>query len=59
MGTTDESKDYAAELKGKAEEAAGKAAGDDELERKGQGDQAASKLRRAGKNIKGAFKDAT
>lgn len=59
MGTADELKHYAEELKGRAEETAGKATGDEDLEDEGRGDQAASKLKRAGENIKGSFKDAT
>ncbi len=53
MSENDANKD---ELAGKAKEAAGKATGDDSLERQGQTDQAKSGLKKAADNVKSAFK---
>ena len=58
MNDSDDIRNKAAELKGSIEEKAGEATGDDGLERKGQRDQAVSKVKQAGEKIKGAAKDA-
>jgi uncharacterized protein YjbJ (UPF0337 family) len=59
MSDSDDIRRKAEELKGGIEEKAGTATGDDELERKGQRDQAGSKLKQAGEKLKDAAKDAT
>jgi uncharacterized protein YjbJ (UPF0337 family) len=44
------------DIRGKAKEAAGKATGDDDLERQGKTDQAKSDIKEAGQKVKDAFK---
>lgn len=48
--------DQAEKMKGKAKEAAGRAAGDEEMEAEGRTDQSASDVKQAGRKIKDAFK---
>ena len=55
----DNIRNKADELKGHIEEKTGKSTGDEGLERKGQDDQASSKLKQAGEKIKDAAKAAT
>jgi uncharacterized protein YjbJ (UPF0337 family) len=45
-------------IRGKIKEAAGKATGDDALERQGQTDQAKGDLKKAGDKVKDAARDA-
>ena len=56
MGTDDKISNKVDDLAGKAKEAAGKLTGDDDLEAKGQNDQAKSDLKQAGEKVKDAFK---
>jgi len=56
MGIEDKAKNAADDLVGKAKEAVGKAAGDDETEAEGKADQSKADLKKAGENIKDAFK---
>ena len=44
------------DIRGKAKEAAGKATGDEDLERQGKTDQAKSDIKEAGQKVKDAFK---
>ena len=57
MNESDDIRNKAEELKGRIEEKAGEATGDESLEHKGQRDQAGSKLKQAGEKIKDATKD--
>jgi uncharacterized protein YjbJ (UPF0337 family) len=57
MGLTDKAKNAAQDVAGKAKEAAGKATGNDDLRNEGKADQGKSSLKKAGENIKDAFKD--
>lgn len=60
MGLGDKIKNAAEDLKGKAQEAAGKATGDNDLEAKGVGNQASADVKAAGENLKdGDFGGAT
>jgi uncharacterized protein YjbJ (UPF0337 family) len=56
MGTNDKINNEADDLKGKAKEAIGKATDDEELTAEGKGDQAKADLKKAGENVKDAFK---
>ncbi|MGZ5368497.1 CsbD family protein [Aeromicrobium sp.] len=57
MGLGDKIDNATEDAKGKAKEAAGKAKDDESLEAEGRGDQAKSDLKKAGENIKDAFKE--
>jgi uncharacterized protein YjbJ (UPF0337 family) len=57
MGTDDKTDNKLEELGGKAKEAVGSAAGDDELRRQGERDQSKANLKQAGEKVKDAFKD--
>jgi uncharacterized protein YjbJ (UPF0337 family) len=57
MGLADKAKNTAQDVAGKAKETVGKATGDKDLQGEGKGDQAKSSLKKAGENIKDAFKD--
>lgn len=57
MGFTDKVKNAAEDASGKAKEAAGSATDDHSLENEGKADQAKSSLKKAGENVKDAFKD--
>lgn len=57
MGLADKAKNAAQDAKGKVKEAVGDVAGDDELRNEGKADQGKSSLKKAGENIKDAFKD--
>lgn len=57
MGLDDKIKHAAEDLEGKAKEALGKAKGDDQLEAEGKGDQSKADLKKAGENVKDAFKN--
>ncbi len=57
MGLKDKAKNTAQDVAGKAKEAVGKATDDKDLKGEGKGDQAKSSLKKAGENIKDAFKD--
>lgn len=56
MSFADKVKHKAEELKGKGEEAMGRATGDDELKVEGKTDQAKGRLKQAGEKIKDIFK---
>ncbi|MCT9002537.1 CsbD family protein [Microbacterium memoriense] len=56
MGFDDKIKNTAEDLGGKAKEAAGKVSGNERLEAEGQTDQAKADLKKAGENVKDAFK---
>ena len=56
MGADDKMKNAAEDLKGKAKEAAGKATGNDKLEAEGHVDQAKAGVKKAGEDVKDAFK---
>ncbi|WP_345751694.1 CsbD family protein [Microbacterium rhizophilus] len=56
MGLDDKIENTAQDLSGKAKEGAGKATDDERLEAEGQADQTGAKLKKAGENIKDAFK---
>jgi len=57
MGLTDKAKHAAQDVAGKAKEAVGNATGNDGLRNEGKADQAKSSLKKAGENVKDAFKD--
>lgn len=57
MGLQDKAKNAAQDVKGKAKEATGKATDDKDLKNEGKGDQGKSSLKKAGENVKDAFKD--
>ncbi|MDQ3155497.1 MAG: CsbD family protein [Actinomycetota bacterium] len=57
MGLGDKIENAAEDAKGKGKEAAGKAKGDESLEAEGKGDQTKSDFKKAGENVKDAFKD--
>ncbi|MGV0625068.1 CsbD family protein [Mycolicibacter minnesotensis] len=57
MGWTDKAKNAADNAAGKVKEAVGKVTDDDDLRNEGKGDQAKSSLKKAGENIKDAFRD--
>jgi uncharacterized protein YjbJ (UPF0337 family) len=56
MSTGDKINNEADDLKGKAKEATGKATDDDKLVAEGKGDQIKADVKKAGENIKDAFK---
>ena len=56
MGLGDKIENAAQDIAGKAKEAAGKHTDDESLEREGQGDQTKADLKKAGENVKDAFK---
>ncbi|ORW07066.1 CsbD family protein [Mycolicibacter longobardus] len=57
MGLADKAKNAAQDAAGKVKEAVGDATGNDDLRNEGQADQGKSSLKKAGENIKDAFKD--
>lgn len=56
MGIEDKAKNAAEDLAGKAKEAVGKAKDDDQTEAEGKADQSKASVKKAGENIKDAFK---
>jgi uncharacterized protein YjbJ (UPF0337 family) len=56
MGLDDKIKNAAQDLIGKGKEAAGKASDNERLEAEGQSDQTQADLKKAGENVKDAFK---
>ncbi|WP_203136700.1 CsbD family protein [Microbacterium sp. JZ31] len=56
MGLDDKIEHGAQDLSGKAKEATGKATDNERLEAEGHGDQTSAKLKKAGEDIKDAFK---
>ena len=56
MSTEDKIKNKIEDLGGKAEEAIGKATGENETRNEGRADQAKSSLKDAGEKVKDAFK---
>ncbi|WP_374946784.1 CsbD family protein [Agreia sp.] len=56
MGLDDKIKNAAADVAGKAKEATGKATDDERLEAEGKTDQVGADARKAGENVKDAFK---
>lgn len=56
MGLDDKIKNTAEKAKGKVEETAGKATGDERLQAEGQADQAKADIKQAGEKAKDAFK---
>jgi uncharacterized protein YjbJ (UPF0337 family) len=56
MGLDDKIGNAAEDLTGKAKEAMGKGTDDERLEREGQTDQTKADFKKAGENIKDAFK---
>lgn len=57
MGLADKAKHAAQDAGGRVKEAAGKLTGKNDLTNEGKADQAKSRLKKAGENIKDAFKD--
>ncbi|MDD7813521.1 CsbD family protein [Mycolicibacter sinensis] len=57
MGLADKARNAAQNAAGKVKEATGKATGNDHLKNEGKGDQGKSSLKKAGENIKDAFRD--
>jgi uncharacterized protein YjbJ (UPF0337 family) len=57
MGLRDKIDNAAEDAKGKAKEAAGKAKDDESLEAEGRADQTKADVRKAGENVKDAFRD--
>ena len=57
MGFDDKIKNAVDDVKGKAKEAAGKVTGDRETENEGKADQTKADVKKAGENVKDAFKD--
>ena len=57
MGLADKAKNAAQDVAGKAKEAVGNATGNDDLKNEGKADQGKSSLKKAGENVKDAFKD--
>jgi uncharacterized protein YjbJ (UPF0337 family) len=57
MGIDDKLKNAAEDAAGKAKEAAGKVTGNESLEAEGQADQTKASLKKAGENVKDAFKN--
>jgi uncharacterized protein YjbJ (UPF0337 family) len=57
MGFDDKTENKAEDLKGRAKEAAGAVAGDDELKSEGRADQAESSVKQAGEHVKDAIDD--
>jgi uncharacterized protein YjbJ (UPF0337 family) len=56
MGATDKVKNAAQDFAGKAKEQAGKVTGDKDTEGEGKKDQTKSSVKKAGENVKDAFK---
>lgn len=56
MGLDDKIQAGAEDLKGKAKEATGKATDNERLEAEGESDQTKADLKKAGENVKDAFK---
>jgi uncharacterized protein YjbJ (UPF0337 family) len=56
MGITDKVKNAAQDVTGKAKEQAGKLTGDKGTEGEGKKDQTKSSIKKAGENVKDAFK---
>ncbi len=56
MGLDDKISNATDDLTGKGKEAAGKATDDERLEAEGKADQAGADLKKAGENVKDAFK---
>jgi uncharacterized protein YjbJ (UPF0337 family) len=56
MGLRDKAKNAAQDAAGKGKEAAGKATDDKELKDEGKTDQGKSSLKKAGENVKDAFR---
>ncbi len=56
MGLDDKIKNAAQDIAGKAKEAIGKATDNDKLEAEGQADQTKAHAKKAGENVKDAFK---
>ncbi|WP_299054884.1 CsbD family protein [uncultured Nocardioides sp.] len=57
MGIGDKIQNAAEDLKGKAKEAVGDAKGDDKLKAEGKSDQTKADAKKAGENVKDAFKN--
>jgi uncharacterized protein YjbJ (UPF0337 family) len=57
MSAVDKIKNAAEDLKGKAKGAAGKATDNEKLEAEGHADQTKADAKKAGENVKDAFKD--
>ncbi len=57
MGLGDKIENAVDDLKGKAKEASGKAQDDESLEAEGKFDQSKADLKKAGENVKDAFKN--
>jgi len=56
MGLSDKMNNAKDDIAGKAKEAAGKVTGNERLEAEGKGDQSAADAKKAGENVKDAFK---
>ncbi|GLJ62962.1 MULTISPECIES: CsbD family protein [Microbacterium] len=56
MGLDDKIENAGQDIAGKAKEATGKATDNEELEAEGEADQFGAKLKKAGENVKDAFK---
>ena len=56
MGMADKAKNAAEDLAGKAKEVIGEASDDDQTKAEGQKDQSKADLKKAGENVKDAFK---
>lgn len=56
MGTGDKAKHSAEEAAGKIKEATGKATDDEEMEAEGKAEQSKANLKKAGDDVKDAFK---
>lgn len=56
MGIGDKAKHAAEKAMGKGKETAGDAKGDDQLENEGKADQSKADVKKAGDNVKDAFK---
>ncbi|WP_370619522.1 CsbD family protein [Mumia sp. Pv 4-285] len=56
MGLDDKIKNATEDLQGKAKEASGKARGDESQEAEGKADQSKADVKKAGENVKDAFK---
>ncbi|WP_449281341.1 CsbD family protein [Leucobacter sp.] len=56
MSAEDKIKNAVQDIVGKVKETAGKATGDDELQREGRADQTKADLKQAGENVKDALK---
>lgn len=56
MGIGDKIKNAAEDVKGKVEEATGRATGNEKLEAEGKADQSAASLKQAGEKTKDAFR---